>query len=54
MLKIIYAPLKQKKKKNQIVYLSRQRNQKDIDIELLEKAIKDTENYIKILQVHLQ
>lgn len=39
VLKIIYAPLKLLKTKNQIVYLSRQRNQKDIDIELLEKAI---------------
>ena len=38
-LRLLYAPMKLFKTKNQIVYLSRQRNQKDIDIELLEKAI---------------
>lgn len=40
-LRVIYAPLKLLKTKNQIVYLSRQRNEKGIDIELLEKAIKE-------------
>ena len=43
LLGIIYAPLKLLKTKNQIVYLSRQRNEKGIDISLLEKAI-DEEN----------
>lgn len=47
ILKIIYAPLKLLKTKNQIVYLSRQRNQKDIDIELLEKAIKEKAPEVK-------
>lgn len=40
-LKIIYAPLKLLKTKNQVVYLSRQRNEKDIDFSLLEQALKD-------------
>lgn len=40
VLRIIYAPLKLLKTKNQIVYLSRQRNEKGIDIDLLEQAIK--------------
>ena len=41
VLRVIYAPLKLLKTKNQIVYLSRQRNEKGIDIELLEQAIKN-------------
>ena len=41
LLNIIYSPLKLLKTKNQIVFLSRQRNQKDIDIELLEKSLKE-------------
>ena len=40
-LKIIYAPLKLLKTKNQIVYLSRQSNEKSLDMELLEAAIKE-------------
>lgn len=40
-LRILYAPMKLFKTKNQIVYLSRQRNEKGIDIKLLEKAIND-------------
>ena len=40
-LVIIYAPLKLLKTKNQIVYLSRQSNDKSIDMLLLEEAIKE-------------
>ena len=40
-LKIIYAPLKLLKTKNQIVYLSRQSNDKSLDMRLLEAAIKE-------------
>lgn len=39
-LRVLYAPMKLFKTKNQIVYLSRQRNQKDVDITFLENAIK--------------
>lgn len=39
-LRLIYLPVKLFKTKNQIVYLSRQRNQKDEDISLLEEEIK--------------
>lgn len=38
-LKLIYAPLKLFKTKNQIVYLSRQSNEKSIDMKLLESAV---------------
>lgn len=44
---VLYAPLKLFKTKNQIVYLSRQRNQKDIDITLLEEAIKSEGSDVK-------
>lgn len=40
-LKIIYAPMKLLKTKNQIVYLSRQSNSKSIDMMLLENAIRE-------------
>ena len=40
-LKVLYAPLKLFKTKNRIVYLSRQSNDKSLDMQLLEKAIKD-------------
>lgn len=39
-LRLIYLPMKLFKTKNQIVYLSRQRNQKDEDISLLEEEIR--------------
>lgn len=45
-LRVLYAPMKLLKTKNQVVYLSRQRNEKDIDITLLEKAIKDEDDSI--------
>jgi len=40
ILEIIYAPLKLQKTKNRIVYLSRQSNDKSLDMRLLEEAIK--------------
>lgn len=40
-LKVLYAPLKLLKTKNRIVYLSRQSNEKSIDMTLLEKAIAE-------------
>ncbi|MBR3149455.1 MAG: CDP-glycerol glycerophosphotransferase family protein [Eubacterium sp.] len=40
-LKIIYAPLKLLKTKNRIVYLSRQSNEKSLDMQLLEAAITE-------------
>ena len=40
ILRIIYAPLKLFKTKNRIVYLSRQSNDKSLDMNLLEEAIK--------------
>ena len=39
-LRIIYAPLKLLKTKNRIVYLSRQSNEKSLDMKLLEEALK--------------
>lgn len=39
LLKIIYAPIKLFKTKNRIVYLSRQSNDKSLDMKLLEEAI---------------
>ena len=41
VLRIIYAPLKLQKSKNRIVYLSRQSNEKSLDMRLLEEAIKN-------------
>lgn len=46
-LRVLYAPMKLFKTKNQVVYLSRQRNQKDVDITLLENAIKAENAEIK-------
>lgn len=40
-LKVLYAPLKLFKTKNRIVYLSRQSNDKSLDMQLLENAVKD-------------
>lgn len=40
-LRLIYAPIKLFKAKNRIVYLSRQSNEKSVDMVLLEKAIKE-------------
>lgn len=39
-LRVLYAPIKLFKTKNRIVYLSRQSNDKSIDMSLLEKAIE--------------
>lgn len=44
---MIYAPLKLLKSKNQIVYLSRQRNEKGIDMNLLQLAIKNENPSVK-------
>ncbi len=41
LLKIIYAPIKLFKTKNRIVYLSRQSNDKSLDMKLLEEAINN-------------
>lgn len=46
-LKVIYAPLKLLKTKNRIVYLSRQSNDKSLDMRLLEKAITDEDSSIE-------
>lgn len=46
-LRALYAPLKLLKTKNQIVYLSRQSNTKSLDMELLEKAIKEQDPSVK-------
>lgn len=46
-LRILYAPMKLFKTKNQIVYLSRQRNEKGIDIQLLEEAIRHEDSSVK-------
>ncbi len=46
-LKILYAPMKLFKTKNQIVYLSRQSNSKSVDMTLLEKQIKSEDPSIK-------
>ena len=52
VLRIIYAPLKLQKSKNRIVYLSRQSNEKSLDMRLLEEAIKnespDTEQVFRL------
>ncbi|MBE6719439.1 MAG: CDP-glycerol glycerophosphotransferase family protein [Ruminococcaceae bacterium] len=40
-LKILYAPMKLFKTKNRIVYLSRQSNDKSIDMKMLEAAVKE-------------
>ena len=37
---MLYAPMKLFKTKNRIVYLSRQSNDKSIDMQLLERAVK--------------
>jgi len=39
-LRVIYAPLKLLKTKNRVVYLSRQSNEKSIDMRLLEAAVR--------------
>ncbi|MDE6863341.1 MAG: hypothetical protein K2J41_03030, partial [Eubacterium sp.] len=39
-LRVLYAPIKLFKTKDRIVYLSRQSNEKSVDMLLLEKAIK--------------
>ena len=39
-LRILYAPMKLFKSKNRIVYLSRQSNEKSVDMCLLEQAVK--------------
>lgn len=46
-LAIIYAPLKLFRTKNQIVYLSRQSNDKSIDMLLLEQAIRNEDSSVK-------
>lgn len=46
-LAIIYAPLKLLKTKNQIVYLSRQSNDKSLDMRLLEQALIDEDPSVK-------
>lgn len=46
-LRILYAPMKLFKVKNQIVYLSRQRNEKGVDIRLLEEAIKQEDSSVR-------
>lgn len=46
-LKIIYAPMKLLKTKNRIVYLSRQRNEKGVDIQLLEQAISSQNSNVE-------
>ena len=52
ILRIIYAPLKLQKTKNRIVYLSRQSNEKSLDMRLLEEALKkecpDTEQLFRL------
>ncbi len=46
-LAVLYAPMKLFKTKNQIVYLSRQSNDKSIDMRLLEQAIKNEDSTVK-------
>ncbi len=46
-LRIIYAPLKLFKTKNRIVYLSRQSNEKSLDMRLLEAAITEEDSSIE-------
>ena len=48
-LKILYAPLKLLKTKNQIVYLSRQSDVQGLDMKMLEDAIR--EEYPELVQV---
>ena len=43
-LRIIYAPIKLFKTKDRIVYLSRQSNDKSLDMRLLEKEIDEERN----------
>ena len=54
-LRAIYAPIKLFKAKNRIVYLSRQSNEKSIDMVLLERAIKeecpDTEQVFRLKMI---
>ncbi|MBE6816475.1 MAG: CDP-glycerol glycerophosphotransferase family protein [Ruminococcaceae bacterium] len=54
-LKIIYAPLKLLKTKNRIVYLSRQSNEKSLDMRLLEAAVAeelpDTEQVFRLRMI---
>lgn len=45
-LRLLYAPLKLLKSKNQIVYLSRQSNEKSLDMQLLEKAIAQQDSSV--------
>lgn len=46
-LRILYCPLKLFKTKNRIVYLSRQSNEKSLDMILLESAIKEKNREVK-------
>lgn len=46
-LAVLYAPLKLFKTKNQVVYLSRQSNDKSIDMRLLEQAINNEDGSVK-------
>lgn len=54
-LKVLYAPLKLFKTKNRIVYLSRQSNDKSLDMRLLEKAVQeelpDTEQIFRLRMI---
>lgn len=54
-LRVLYAPLKLLKTKNRIVYLSRQSNDKSIDMLLLENAVKeelpDTEQIFRLRMI---
>ena len=54
-LKVLYAPLKLFKTKNRIVYLSRQSNDKSIDMLLLENSIReelpDTEQVFRLRMI---
>ena len=53
-LKIIYAPLKLLKTKNQIVYLSRQSNVKSLDMTLLEAAVKEeTPDTVQVFRLRM-
>lgn len=47
VLRAIYAPLKLLSQKNRIVYLSRQRNEKGVDMKLLEQAIKAEDSTVE-------
>lgn len=54
-LRVLYAPLKLFKTKNRIVYLSRQSNEKSLDMLLLEKAVAevcpDTEQVFRLRMI---